>query len=292
MSRIFKLISSIFLLAILIQILPSLVANIKEEYSSFLENSIDIGKIKIDSCIDDIDENIKSFRSFFENKNIKAILLHIESQGGVSGPSQALFKEIKSLKQEYPKPIVVLTTSVCASGAYYVASASDYIVASPSALIGGIGSYVSFFKLKEFIENLKIKYDVKKSGDLKTAGNPFTDMTPEMDAMLQSLSDNIYKQFTKDIAIARRLSLKDTDKWANGIIFTGEQALALKLVDEVGSEFNAIKKIRELALIEKEQKINWVNANKTGVIQKISNNFVSSIYNKAIESSSRLIAIS
>ena len=292
MNRLFKYISTIFLIIIILQMLPSTLNKLKSEYRFLREKRVDLAKIKIDKEIIDIDEHTKNLKSFFENKDIKGILLQLESPGGAAGSSQALFKEIKSLKQENPKPVVVITNNICASGAYYIACSADYIVSSPAALIGSIGAYVAFFKLKALIESYKIQYDVKKSGEFKTVGNMFTDMTPEMDQMMQEMSDNIYKQFTKDIAIARKLSLKDIDKWANGRIFTGEQALALKLVDETGSEFNAIKKLKELALIEKNQKINWVKPKGANFVEKIlSGNFAQAAAEKLISANSRIIAM-
>jgi protease IV len=250
MTRIIKLIFTIFMAVILIQIFPSVATNIKEEYSSFFENRAEMARLKIDGNINNVDEHINNLRKYFENKNIKAILLHIESPGGIPGPAQALFKEIKSLKREHPTPVVALTTSLCTFSAYYVASVADYIVASPSALVGGIATYTDFFKSQSFVNNWTMQDSQNKIVTLGT--------TEETNKIAENLSTNIYKQFTKDIAIARKLSLKDTDKWANGTIFTGDQALSLKLVDELGSEFNAVKKMRELALIEKEQKIKWV----------------------------------
>jgi protease-4 len=185
-------------------------------------------------------------------------MIQIECPGGTSGSCQALYNEILCLKKENPKPVVVYSDNMCASGGYYIACAADYIVSSPSALIGSIGNYVGFFKIKELAEHFRIKYNIRQSGKFKTLSNPLTDITPEMNEFLQSVSDDIYSQFKNDVAARRKLSLKDEDKWANGKFFSGKQALALGLIDEIGSEYNAIKKLRELALIEKDKKIEWV----------------------------------
>lgn len=257
MGRLFKLILTLFIFIILVQIFPSIAANIKEEYAIFFENRVNVAAVKIEGHISDASEYIKQIRKHFENKHIKAILLQVESSGGVPGPSQAIFREIRSLKREHPTPVIALTSDVCTFSAYYIASASDYIVAAPAALIGGIGTYTEYFKSKDLLENWTgkscSKYSLPSSDEVK------------------NLSENIYKQFIKDIAISRKLSLKDTDKWANGLIFTADQALPLKLVDELGSEFNAIKKIRELALIEKNQKIHWVTNKKESAFNSLLN---------------------
>ena len=295
MSKVFRYISAVFAILFVVQMLPSWFKTVKNEYSSFLENRPELAKVKLEGEISNIEDHIKTFQNFFEDKDVKGILFEIESGGGASGASQALFSEIKKLKAEHPKPLVVLTNNICASGAYYAACAADYIICSPASLIGSVGSYVGYFKLKDFIENWKVQYDVKKSGEYKTAGNLFTEMNSEQEKMLQELSDDIYSQFTKDVSISRKLLLKDEDKWANGRIFTGKQALALKLVDENGSNFNAIKKLKELALIDKDQKVKWVKAADKGFFDKLMSGNLSKTVSRVTESiltQNRIFAIS
>lgn len=256
MIRFIRLIFSLILVVILLQIFPSVALNIKEEYSTLFDNRVEMAHLKIDGSITEVDEFAKNLRGYFESKRVKAILINIESAGGIPGPCQALFKEIKSLKREHPTPVVIITNSTCTFSAYYIACAADYIVASPSALIGGISAYTEFNSIQNFVANWNME---------KESNFPKIDKIDET----EKLAQNIYKQFTKDIAISRKLSLKDTDKWANGNIFTGDQALAIKLVDELGSEFNAVRKMRELALVEKGQKIRWIKPRANSLINQI-----------------------
>jgi len=206
-------------------------------------------------------------QKFFKNKEIKAIVLDINSPGGAAGSSQALYTEIMHLKVAHTKPVVALTYNLCVSGAYNIAIAADYIIAAPSALIGSIGSYINQFKINEFLNQWHIQYEIEKSGAYKSALNPFTQSTPQQQEMLQQLADNCYQQFIKDVACRRKLSLKNASEWANGRIFTGTQALKNGLVDEIGSEFNAAQKIKELALIEHE--IEWIKPTYPSLFKKL-----------------------
>lgn len=269
MAKITNYLSAILILLVLIQLAPSLFKSIKHQYEGFGQLKTKVAVLKIKNEIGDVSHYIKNLNKFFEKDDIKAIFIKIESPGGTAGSSKALFDEILSLKKEYPKPIVVLTNDLCASGGYYIACAADHIIASSTAIVGSIGSYIGTFKVKELIESWKIKYNIKQSGKYKTTLNPFTDSTQETNEFLQAISDDVYDQFKSDVAIRRKLSLADSDKWANGKFFTGRQALQLKLVDEIGSEYNAIKKIRELAMIEKDKKIDWVKPEKISTYERL-----------------------
>ena len=269
MSKIKSYLSTILVVLVFIQLAPTLIKNINANYKSLFGLTTQVGKLKIKDAIGDISNYSKNLKNFFEKSDIKAIFIEIESPGGTAGASKALFDEILSLKKEYPKPVVILSNDLCASGAYYIACAGDHIVSSSSAIIGSIGSYIGSFKLKDLIESMKVEYNIKQSGKYKTALNPFTKITPEQNEFLQAISDDVYDQFKRDVATRRNLSLDTADTWANGKFFSGKQALALGLVDEVGSEYNAIKKIRELAKIDKDKKIEWVKSESPSAFEQL-----------------------
>jgi protease IV len=255
-------ISNIFLFLLFLQVAPGLFKDLRKKYENFLEPATQVGLVSIKGTLTNSAVHIRNIRKCFENKDIKAILIKMECPGGYAGTSEAIFSEIRALKNQYStKPIVTLVENIAASGGYYIASATDYIIAPASAFIGSIGAYIGVPQVKEFIEKYNIKYDIIKSGAYKTSGSPFTDITQEQRQQLQTLTDSCYKQFTKDVSNRRALSLNDTKKWADGKIFTGDQALELKLIDEIGSFSTAIKTIKDLAHIE--NKIEWVKPAKT-----------------------------
>lgn len=272
MAKATNYITTIILVLVFLQMAPQLFKGIKNQLEEVIEPKVKVAQIEIKDAIMDTKDTLKYVKKYFEDKDIKAILLRIESPGGAAGSSYAIFNEIKAYKKDNPKPMVTLTNDLCASGAYFVACASDYIISSPSALVGSIGSYVGFFKFKEFIEQWKIQYNVKQSGSYKTVMNPFTSTSEEKEKMLQELSDDVYEQLKQEVAASRKLPLNESEKWANGRIFTGKQALELGLVDELGSEYNAEQKIRELAMIEKDKKINWVKPPKPSVWDELWGN--------------------
>ncbi len=256
MAKLTSFLSTVLLILILLSVAPRLVKGIKEQYRCLVIPCTKVARVKIDTVIEDVDEYYEPLEQFFKDPQIKAVLLEIESPGGAAGSVQALYAEILRLKHEYRKPVVALTYNLCVSGSYYIAAAADYIIASPSAIVGSIGSYIDQFKLGELLSKYNVNYEIHKAGAYKSALNMFTAATPEQQQMLQALADSSYQQFIRDIALARKLSLTTADQWANGRLFTGNDALKSGLVDALGSLSTATQKIKELALIERE--IEWV----------------------------------
>lgn len=261
------------MILLFISMAPNLVRNIKTQYQDSLKTQVKVAKVKIKNEIQDIENYSKQLTKYFKDNTIKAILLEIDSPGGSAGTSKALFNEIQLLKKDYPKPLICLSHQCCASGAYHIASTADYIIASSASIVGSIGVTVGFFNISKILKKYDVNYIDKHSGVYKTVGSSFIPSSPEQELMLQELSNNIYNQFTNDVATCRKLSLVDVDKWANGRVFTGEQALKLNLIDETGSKRNAIQKIKELALIKDEEEINWVTEEEPSVINKILNRY-------------------
>jgi len=181
----------------------------------------------------------------------------MDCRGSTSGTAYSIYNEMKILKAAHPKPVIVLVENVCASGGYWISCAADHIIAGSTALIGSIGVTLPYlFGLRQFIEQYKITYTPVQAGKYKGVGNPFIDITPDDKLMLQSVLDDEYNQFTQIVAKNRNIPLAKKDEWANGRVFTGEQAKRIGLIDEIGSLSNAIKVIKDKALIVGE--IEWV----------------------------------
>ncbi len=256
-----ELLKKIFFLLLIIQIAPGVIKTISKQYNSFFETKTRVGTVRIDGGIYSAEKHTENLKSLFEDNTIKAILLKIECPGGAAGSSQAIFNELVNLKEQYGKPVVALVENISASGGYYITCAADHIVAAPSAIIGSIGTYISNFQLKNFIESHNIKYEVFKAGKYKTAGSMFTETQENERKMFEDLAQDAYTQFVNDVKQRRpQLAAIDENLWAQGRVVTGNVALKLGLVDEVGSELNAIKAIREKAPIEGE--IEWVSPAK------------------------------
>jgi len=264
----FDYLKNIFFILIILSIAPSLIQNIIKQYSKYIDQKTQVAVIPVKGVLYDSSKLCKNLHKYFKDDDIKAILLKMECPGSAAGTGQAIYNELLALKKEYSKPVVVLVENVCASGGYNIACAADHIIAPSSAIIGSIGTvFPNLFQLKEFINQFKIGYTTIASGQYKTSTDPFSDLTPEQTALLQGVSDDAYNQFVEDVAQARKLSLTKANEWANGKIFTARQALALGLIDELGSANNAEKEIKKLALIEGE--IEWVHPPKKSPLMNL-----------------------
>lgn len=264
---VFDYLKNIFIILVLLQIAPALFDGIKGQYGKYIFPRTRFALIKVKGVLYNSQHYNKYLKKYFEDDSIKGILLKMECPGAASGTAYALFNEIMTLKKEYPaKPIVTLVENICASGGYYVACATDAIICPASSLIGSIGANLPYlFQLQEFIEQYKIKYESIKAGKYKGVADPFVMITPEEKQMLQNVIDDTYQQFIEDVVKTRKLSTADTTKWADGKIFSGRQAHKLGLVDIVGSASDAVALLREKALVEKDQKIEWIKP-----VQKLS----------------------
>ncbi len=253
------IVKTIFWAFLLLQIGPFFIKSIKQNYSDLFETKTKVAVIPIKGLIHNAGPTLKDLKKYFEDPEIKAIVLKIDSPGGLSGTAQTIFQEINHYKTIYPsKYIVSIVENIAASGGYYIATASHWIIASPSAFIGSIGAYIQHPYFKEFIEQFKIKFTFIKAGTYKTAGNPLVEMTPEQRALFQTMTDDVYKQFVRDVARQRPHLPADSKEWADGRLFTGEQAVALKLIDEVGSPSTVERVLRANAPIV--GKIEWVKS--------------------------------
>lgn len=211
-----------------------------------------IGVIEIVGAIENSKTIIHHIKTFREHKSIKAIVLRIDSPGGGVGPSQEIYREIRKTIEE--KKVIVSMGSVAASGGYYVAAASNGIVANPGTVTGSIGVIMGYTNYKELMEKIGLDSVVIKSGKFKDVGSPMRDMTNEEKALLQKVIETIHRQFVSDIAQGRSMKIDEVTALADGRIFTGEDAQKMGLVDRLGNLQDAVKWAGELAGISGEVK--------------------------------------
>lgn len=249
MAKFQEYLKNIFWVLLILQFAPSIFQSLSKQWSDHVEPKNKVGLVVINTMISGSTVLNKQFTKLFKDPEIKAILIKIDSGGGAAGSSDAIFKEILNLKQQYQKPVVAYAENVCASGAYQIACASDYIVATGSALMGSIGSrFPTIFKLKELVQNYKIQPYTIASSDYKGSLDPFTDFTDEQKKMLQAMVDDSNNQFVQAVAQQRHLNIADKSNWAEGKVFTGNEALRLKLIDEVGNQTTALNFIKKQIL--------------------------------------------
>lgn len=164
-----------------------------------------------------------------------AVVLHIDSPGGSPVQSQRIFAEIMRLREQGDKPIYALIEDVGASGAYYIASAADEIMASPASLVGSIGVIYAGFGFQEAIDRLGVERRVVTAGENKAFLDPFQPLDEDVEAFWQDVLNQTHAQFINDVRAGRGDRLTDNPEVFSGLVWSGEQALSLGLVDELAS---------------------------------------------------------
>jgi protease IV len=200
--------------------------------ATFGEPSIAV--IDISGVILDADKVDKQLERFGRDTGVKAIVLHIDSPGGGAAASQEIYHEVLRVRQQFHKPVIASVESVGASGAYYIASGCDRIYANPASVVGSIGVIMEWTNYGDLLRWAKLKNVNIHDGELKDAGDPTRDMTPKEQAYFQSLVDNMYGQFIRDVASGRHTAPEKIQPLATGQVWTGEQALPLGLIDKEG----------------------------------------------------------
>lgn len=199
-----------------------------------------IAVMDVEGVIIDSKDFIKQLKKYDEDSSIKAIILRINSPGGGAAASQEMYTAVKRIRDRKKKPIVSSISTVGASGAYYVASGTDRIYASSASIVGSIGVIAEWVNYGDLLHWAKLKDVTMKAGELKDAGNPARDMTPAERAYLQGLIDDMHGQFIHDVAQGRGMKDNDLKPLANGKVWTGSQALPLKIIDQIGDFQTAV----------------------------------------------------
>ncbi len=199
-----------------------------------------IAVIDVRGVILSADKTNQQLEKYANDNSVKAILLHIDSPGGGAAASQEIYHEVLSIRTAHKKRIVASVESVGASGAYYIASATDRIYANQASIVGSIGVIMEWVNYGDLLKWAKLKSITIKAGELKDAGSPTRDPTPAELAYFHSLTDNMHAQFINDVAVGRRVPAKDIQGLATGQVWTGQQALPLHLIDQVGGYRDAL----------------------------------------------------
>jgi protease-4 len=200
-----------------------------------------IGVVDLDGIILSPQPVVGQLKKFGDDSSIKAIILHVNSPGGGVAASEEIYREVKRIREEKKKKIVVSIETLGASGAYYIASASNKIYADNGSIVGSIGVIAEWVNYGDLLKWAKLKNIVLKTGEFKDTGNPARDLTPAEQAYMQSLIDNMFGQFVQAVADGRGMKFEDVKSIANGKVWTGEQALSMKLIDNVGDFEAAVK---------------------------------------------------
>ena len=198
---------------------------------------------------------LKSLAKYREDENIKAIVIQMDSPGGVVGPSQEIYAAIKKVREEYKKPVVVVSTGLMASGAYYAAVAADKIVVAPGTMMGSIGVIMEFANLEKLYDWANISRYTITSGKFKDSGAEYRAMRDDEKELFQNMINDVYVQFRTAVKEGRKLSDEVMDQYADGRVFTGQQGVQNGFADQVGMTEDAIQVAADLAGLGKDFEI-------------------------------------
>lgn len=238
----FKILLFIYLFALFFMIKPDLgqqMLGTAEE----LSNTKHVALVDVQGLIADDTEAsantvISGLRSAFANKNTVGVIVRINSPGGSPVQSGYINDEIKRLRSKHPEiPLYAVITDLCASGGYYIAAAADKIYADKASIVGSIGVIMSSFGFVETLKKLGIERRLLTAGEHKAFLDPFSPQKPEDNEHVKTLLKNIHEQFINVVKAGRgdRLKVAENPQLFSGLVWTGEQAVQLGLVDALGS---------------------------------------------------------
>jgi protease-4 len=234
--------------------------------SGFKMGSADIAVIDVDGPImygseggfnasgADANQIIKSLEEVKKDK-VKGLLLRLNSPGGTASASQAIYKKVLSIKRATNVKVYAIMKDVAASGAYYIASSADTIYSHPSTMTGSIGVIMQIPNYSELGNKIGFQTTTIKSGKFKDLGNGSRKMTDDERKLLQAMIDDTYNEFVTDVSVGRKLTVQRVKELGDGRIYTGNQAKASKLVDELGTEEDAVNGLAKALKIEGDPKL-------------------------------------
>lgn len=214
----------------------------------------EIALVRIQGMLMDSQNIVRQLSNYRHNPNVRGIVLRIDSPGGAVAPAQEIYNEIMKLKADH-KTVYASMGTVAASGGYYIACAANYVLANPGTLTGSIAAVMTFSNIEELTDKIGIKPIIIKSGKYKDVGSPLRGMKPEERKLLQSVVDDVHQQFVQAVAKGRGLPVSEVNEIADGRIMTGQQALTLKLVDEMGGLEKTIELLAKKIGVEGRPKV-------------------------------------
>jgi protease IV len=204
-----------------------------------------VAVVEIEGLIADADRVVRELARHADDPAVRAIVVRIQSPGGVVGPTQEIHDAIVQVRKK-GKPVVASMGSIAASGGYYLAAAANRIVANPGTLTGSIGVIMQLAEVEGLLRKVGVRYEVIKSGRFKDAASFARPMTPEERSVLQAVLDDMHDQFVGAVAEGRHLPVDRVRLLADGRVYSGRMAKQLGLVDALGGLEDAVRLAGEL----------------------------------------------
>jgi protease-4 len=257
---------------VLLLVMSGLVTVLYKQPALFEQNRVAL--IRVEGAIIDSTSPIDEIREYVKDSSIKAIILRVNSPGGAVAPSQEIYEEVKKAVEK--KPVVVSMGAVAASGGYYISAPATKILANPGTLTGSIGVIMEIPNLSGLMEKIGVKAEVIKSGKHKDIASAFRGIGKEEREILQGVMDDVHEQFMTAVSEGREMEMEDVRNIADGRVFSGQQALEVGLVDELGNLEDAIDTAAELGGIKGEPKV-VSKREKPGILELLDSKFTGKI---------------
>ncbi len=247
-----------------------------------------IAKLSIDSVIMNNPELIKQLELLRSDKNLKAILVDVNSPGGTVVGSREIYNNLKKFSEKIP--VAVSMKEVAASGGYMVALAGNKIFCYEGTITGSVGVIMQSINIEKLLDTLGIEPVVFKSGELKAKPNPIEKLSSSEKDIIQNVIKSIHESFLTMVKDNRKISEEDLKIISDGRIFTGIEAKKINLVDEIGSEKDALDWLKAETRIEKDINVIKIESGKnfSNILDILS---FESIFKKKIATSNGLFAI-
>jgi protease IV len=232
-----------------------------------------IARIHIDGLITGDEATLNLLDGLAKSNRVKAVIIRIDSPGGTTAGSEAIYEKIRKIARD--KPVVAVMDTVAASGGYITAIAADYIVARGNTITGSIGVIFSFPEISKLLDTLGIRMEEIKSGELKAEPTPYRPMSERVRQVSNEMVQESFAWFTGLVVERRKLSAERVKVLADGRVYTGRQAVTEKLIDALGGEEVALEWLQvERKLAKDLEVVNWVsplNAGPTGLGFSVAN---------------------
>jgi protease IV len=220
-----------------------------------------VARVRIDGFISDDRRQQAMLKKIAESEEIKALILTINSPGGTTTGSEALFEALRTVAAK--KPVIAVLGTLAASGGYVAAIAADHIVARGNTITGSIGVIFQWAQVKGLLDQIGIQFNEVKSAPLKAEPSPFNETTPEVRAVMEAMIADSYDWFVDLVAERRGLSPARARQLGDGRVYTGRQALDVDLIDAIGGEKEAMSWLNDNHGIKEDMTIvDWKPASQ------------------------------
>lgn len=212
-----------------------------------------VGLVEIKGVIVEPDDVVEDLEDARKDRDIKAVVVRVDSPGGSIGASQEIFRTIGELDKK--KPVIISMGDVAASGGYYVSASARKIFANEGTITGSLGVRMEHMNAGGFLDLIRLQPETLKSGKYKDIGSVYRALTPEEREILEGLLAELHDQFKADIARSRNLDIEFVNKIADGRVYTGAKAREMGLVDDIGGLVDAVKEAARMAGIKGEPRV-------------------------------------